>query len=261
MFAQSSALLFFVTQKLTDGEPFERLLEFALVRSDHASKRGRELGAHCDFSFAFISEVEKLIDDFCAALFLVQLGRFEKGAVPLKKAIAPRDFAPAPKDVIAHRAIVRKKIAKTWKCLHKHHATLFCCKKGDYAHACDRRKRNLRYQGIAEKAPPRRGWGDRQWRTSIQSKQRDKYETNEISENIDGWNGLRGRAGNSAGAGDHDYYDNDGPCNRDHYNSGNNNQYCRHNRYVHSGFGLLHVPDCTGCGTSALLLHERHDHR
>ena len=70
MFAQSSALLFFVTEKLANREPFERLLKFALMRGDHASKRGRELGAHCDFALAFISEVEKLIDDFCAALFL-----------------------------------------------------------------------------------------------------------------------------------------------------------------------------------------------
>ena len=83
------------------------------MRRNDASKRGRELGAHCDFAFAFISEIEKLIDDFWAAFFLVQLGRFENGAVPFKKTVAPRDFTPARKDGIAHRAVVGKKIAKT----------------------------------------------------------------------------------------------------------------------------------------------------
>ena len=74
MFAQSSALLFFVTEKLANREPFERLLEFAFVRGDDSSKRGRELGAHGDFALAFIGKVKKLIDDFCAALFFVELG-------------------------------------------------------------------------------------------------------------------------------------------------------------------------------------------
>src|SRR5262245_33651066 len=113
MFAQSSPLLFFVTEKLTSGEPFERFLEFALVRGDHASQRRRELGTHGHFAFAFISKVEKLIDDFRAALFLVQLGRFQHRAVPFNEAVTPRNFAPASKDVIARRALVRKKIAKT----------------------------------------------------------------------------------------------------------------------------------------------------
>src|SRR4030095_5357275 len=118
MFAQSSALLFFVTEKLADREPFERLLEFALVCGDHASKRGRELGAHGNFAFAFISEVEKLIDDFYAALLFVELGGFQNGTVPFNKAIATRDFAPTREDVVAYCAVVGKKIAKTGESLH-----------------------------------------------------------------------------------------------------------------------------------------------
>ena len=82
------------------------------MRGDHASKRGRELGAHGDFALAFIGKVKKLIDDFCAALFFVELGGLENGTVPFNKGVATRDVAPARKDVIAHCAVVRKEIAK-----------------------------------------------------------------------------------------------------------------------------------------------------
>ena len=106
--------MFFVPEKLADGEPFERLLEFAFVGGDNASKRGCKLGPHRHFTFALVGKIEKLIDDFCAALFLVELGRFEDRAVPFYKAVAPGDFAPARKDVIAHGAAVGQEIAKTW---------------------------------------------------------------------------------------------------------------------------------------------------
>src|SRR5882724_9061942 len=55
MFAQAAALLFFVAKKLADGKPFERFLEFAFVRGDDAGERGRQLGAHGDFTLAFVS--------------------------------------------------------------------------------------------------------------------------------------------------------------------------------------------------------------
>ena len=113
MFAQPAALLFFVSEKLSDREPFERFLEFAFMRRDHASKRGRELRAQRDFAFAFVSEIEKLLDNFRAALFLVQLGRFERRAFPFDKAIAPGDLAPAREDIIAPGAVVGQEIAKT----------------------------------------------------------------------------------------------------------------------------------------------------
>ena len=38
MFAQTAALLFFVAEELSDGEPFERFLEFAFVRGNDASE-------------------------------------------------------------------------------------------------------------------------------------------------------------------------------------------------------------------------------
>ena len=73
MFAQAPALLFFVAKKSADGKPFEGLLEFALVRGNHASQRGGELRTQRHFALAFVDKVEKLIDNLRAALFFVQL--------------------------------------------------------------------------------------------------------------------------------------------------------------------------------------------
>jgi len=106
--------LLFVTKKLADGKPFKRFLEFALVRGDHASKRRRELRAHCDFALALVGEIEKLLDDFGAALFLVKISGLKKRSVPFEEAITTSDFAPARKDVISRGAGVGQEIAKTW---------------------------------------------------------------------------------------------------------------------------------------------------
>jgi len=133
--------------------------------------------------------------------------------------------------------------------------------KTDYAHGCDHARRNLRYQGITEEVPALSSRRDTQWRTSIQSKQRDKYETNEISENVGGWSGLCNGSGNRASAADHNHYHDSRPGNRYNDNSGDNNQQCRYDRDIHAGFGLLYVPDSAKCGADALLLHERHGHR
>ena len=113
MFAQPAALLFFVAEKLADGKPFERFLEFTLVRGNHAGEGGRELGTQRDFAFAFVGEIEKLIDNFCAALFFVELCRFEDGTVPFHETVAAGDFAPAREDVITHRTVIGQEIAKT----------------------------------------------------------------------------------------------------------------------------------------------------
>jgi len=45
MFAQPAALLFLVSEKLSDREPFEWFFEFAFMRRDHTSERGREFRA------------------------------------------------------------------------------------------------------------------------------------------------------------------------------------------------------------------------
>ena len=50
MFAQAAALLFFIAEKLADGEPFERFLEFTLMRRDHAGERRRKLRAQRNFA-------------------------------------------------------------------------------------------------------------------------------------------------------------------------------------------------------------------
>src|ERR1700758_2132291 len=106
MLAQSAALLFFVPEELADGEPFERFLEFALVRGDHASKRGRELWAQRHFALAFVGEVKKLIDNFCAALFFVKLCGFKRRPFPFHKTVTASNFPPPREDVIAPGALI-----------------------------------------------------------------------------------------------------------------------------------------------------------
>jgi hypothetical protein len=119
---------------------------------------------------------------------------------------------------------------------------------------------NLRYQGITEKAPAPGSRRNTQWITSIQSKQRDKYETNEISENVNGCGCLRSNTGNSARATDYDNNHDSGPGNRHNDNSSNNDKQCRHDCDIYAGFGLFHVSNGAECCTNALLLHERHGH-
>src|SRR5690242_10416728 len=106
MLAQSAALLFFVPEKLADGEPFERFLEFALMSRNDARKRWRQLGPQRHFALAFIGEIKKLIDNLRAALFFVKLGGLQNRAFPFHKAIAARDLAPAREYVIALRTVI-----------------------------------------------------------------------------------------------------------------------------------------------------------
>src|SRR2546421_12905081 len=95
--------------------------------------------------------------------------------------------------------------------------------KTDYAHGCDHASRNLRYLGVAEEAPAVRSRRDTQWRTSIQSKQRDKYETNEISENVGGWSGLRNGGWDRASAAKKHNKHNTRPASQTQRKSLNNN--------------------------------------
>src|SRR6185503_21096142 len=106
MFAQAAALLLFVSEELSDREPFERFLEFPFVRCNHTSERRRELGTQCDFAFAFVSEIKKLLDDFRAAFLFVELGRLERRALPFDEAVAAGHLTPASENVIAPGAIL-----------------------------------------------------------------------------------------------------------------------------------------------------------
>ncbi len=121
MFAQPPALLFFVAEKLADGEPFEWFFEFALVRRDHARERWRQLRAQGDFALTFVGEIEKLPHNFVTTLFFIQLGGFERRAFPLYKSVAAGHSAPARKDIIALRTILGQEIAEAGKRLHKRH--------------------------------------------------------------------------------------------------------------------------------------------
>jgi len=69
---------------------------------------------HSDFALAFVGEIEKLVDDFGAALFLVKIGGLKKRSVPFEEAISTSDFALARKDVVSRGAGVGQEIAKTW---------------------------------------------------------------------------------------------------------------------------------------------------
>ena len=113
MFAQAPALLLFVTEEWADGKPLERFFELALTRGDDARQRWRQFRAQRHFPFAFVDEIEKLIDDFRAAFLPVEIGWFKQRAVPFHEAVAPGNIAPARKNVITRCAIVRQKIAKS----------------------------------------------------------------------------------------------------------------------------------------------------
>src|SRR5947208_1457968 len=113
MFAQPATLLFLVSEKLSDREPLEWFLEFAFVRRNHTSKRGREFRPQRDFAFAFVCEIEKLLDNLGAAFLLVQLGRLQRRTFPLDEAVAAGDLTPARENVIAPGAVLGQEIAKT----------------------------------------------------------------------------------------------------------------------------------------------------
>src|SRR5436190_20020950 len=113
MFAPPAVLLLFVSEKLSDRKPLEWFLEFAFMRRNHTSKRRRQFRAQRDFAFAFVCEIEKLLDNFRAAFLLVQLDRFQRRAFPFDEAVAAGNLAPAGEDVIAPGAVVGQEIAET----------------------------------------------------------------------------------------------------------------------------------------------------
>jgi hypothetical protein len=109
--------------------------------------------------------------------------------------------------------------------------------------------------GEHKKTPVLMDWENKRSRTSIESKQREKYETNQINQNISGKLGLRGIARHSACA-DHNDHNIHGPGNWYDHNPADDHQRCGQYRHLHAGFRLLHVPNDVGCGARALLLHE-----
>lgn len=99
---------------------------------------------------------------------------------------------------------------------------------------------------------------DTRKRTSIESKQREKYETNHINQNIGSNFGLRGIAGRGACA-DINNYNDHGPCHGYEHNPADDNQLCGQHRHLHPGLGLFHVPNDVSCGAGTVLLHEGYD--
>jgi hypothetical protein len=98
---------------LSDRKPFEWFLEFAFVRRNHASERGCEFRTQRDFAFAFVGEIEELLDNFRAAFLLVQLRRLERRTFPFDETVASGDLTPACENVIAPGADLGQEIAKT----------------------------------------------------------------------------------------------------------------------------------------------------
>ena len=91
-----------------------------------------------------------------------------------------------------------------------------------------------------------------------ESKQREKYETNQINKNIGSRLGLCGIAGISART-DHNDNDEHRPSDRHNDNPTDDHQHCGKHRHLHPGLGLFYVPNGVGCGARALLLHEGYD--
>ena len=83
------------------------------MRRNHPRKRGREFGSQRDFAFAFVGEIEKLLDDFRAAFLLVQLSRLQRRPFPFDEAVAAGNLTPAGEDIIPPRTVVGQEIAKT----------------------------------------------------------------------------------------------------------------------------------------------------
>ena len=82
-------------------------------------------------------------------------------------------------------------------------------------------------------------WEDRRSSTSIESKQREKYETNQIKQNIDGQLDLRGIARRSDRADDNNH-NNDGSCNGYENNPADDYQHYGQYCHLHARLGLLH---------------------
>jgi hypothetical protein len=94
--------------------------------------------------------------------------------------------------------------------------------------------------------------------TSIESKQREKYETNQINKNIGGKLGLCGIAGIRART-DHNDNDEHRPSDWHNNHPTDDDQHCGQHRYLHPGHGLFYVPNRVGYGAGAVLLHEGYD--
>ena len=116
--AQPPLLLFLVAEETGDGKPLDRFAEIPVPRGDHARHGGGHLGAQRDLALALVDEVEKLSDEFAAALFAVQLDGFERRAIHLDETVAPGGRAPGVENVGARGGVSRVKIAETGEGLH-----------------------------------------------------------------------------------------------------------------------------------------------
>src|SRR4051812_38654155 len=101
MFAQPAALLFFVTIKLADRKPFEWFFKRALVGCDHPRQGRSQFRPHRNFALAFVGEIEKLIDNFSAAFFSVELSRLQDRAVPFHETVLASDLPPSRENEIS----------------------------------------------------------------------------------------------------------------------------------------------------------------
>ena len=117
-FAESAALLFFVSEEGGRAEPLHGFFELAFFGDDHASEGGGHFWAERDVSIAFVDEVEELSEEFAAAFFLIDLDGFEGWSVVFGESVAGCGFSPVFEDVVLFRTIVGVEVAEAGKRVH-----------------------------------------------------------------------------------------------------------------------------------------------
>ena len=91
--AQPAFLRSLVAEATADLKPLERLLELAMPGRDEAGERRGQFRPQGDLALTLVGEVEKLLDDFLAALAPIEVGRFQHRPLPLGESVAARDSA------------------------------------------------------------------------------------------------------------------------------------------------------------------------
>ena len=111
--AQSSLLLSLVPEELRYRVPANRLAQRVRARGDHARERRRHLGTQCDLATTLVDEVVELPDDLFAALFRVEIERFQRRTVVLLEAEPACNIMPRAKNVFAFGQFLRVEIAES----------------------------------------------------------------------------------------------------------------------------------------------------
>jgi hypothetical protein len=124
--AQPAALLAFVSEELRNREPPHRLGQRVRAGRDHPGKRRSHFRTQCDRPATLVRERVQLPDDLLAALLCIQLRRFERRPVVLRKPVPARDIAPRPGEGGPFGELRWIEIAEPGECCRRHHGTYVC---------------------------------------------------------------------------------------------------------------------------------------